>query len=226
MRPSIWWRGRGDPQSSLERREGGGTTTDDRTRCLLHGREPGGLLDREAIDGHGGGLFTGIGPYLDYDTRDNAFYPSCGSFLVLLARTAHETIGSDLDYELYWADLRHYFSIREQQILAFQLTGTQRTGDVPFDDLAHSGGDSPVRRFSASETCRTGGKSSKRGHSRQQAAAGSDSPWSHGRRSTSGSISGQASTGMGSTSSGWRPSDRPAAYPRYRSGSIACFCRI
>lgn len=101
--------------------------------------EPGGLLDRGGLVGHEGGLLTGVGPYAEWDTRDESFYPSTGSLLTALARTHGAWCGSDFAYDVYAFDLRRYVAIRRSHVVALQFVGTHRTGDVPFDDLARLG---------------------------------------------------------------------------------------
>ena len=46
----------------------------DFTRAVVTQKETGGILDRDLVPGSDGGFRVGIGPYLDWDGRDHAFY--------------------------------------------------------------------------------------------------------------------------------------------------------
>jgi outer membrane protein assembly factor BamA len=101
--------------------------------------EEGGLLDQRALAGHAGGLRVGAGPVLDWDSRDNIFYPSRGAWYQCYASFYRGGLGSDFDYDSWTVDLRRYLTLRPLHILAFQVLATGRSGDVPFDQLARMG---------------------------------------------------------------------------------------
>jgi len=95
----------------------------------------GRRLDREAVIGHDGGLTSGFGPMIDWDSRDNAFYPSRGGWHKLYARFHHAVFGSRYDFELYALDLRQYVTLIGEHILAMQILGATTTGEVPYYHL-------------------------------------------------------------------------------------------
>ena len=102
--------------------------------------ERGGLLDRGTIVGSDGGLVSAAGVVTNWDTRDNLFWPSRGSYVQLGASRADGVIGSDFDFTRVTFDARRYLSIGRTRVLAVQGLVTQASGDVPFDRLAQLGG--------------------------------------------------------------------------------------
>jgi len=101
--------------------------------------EEGGLLDRGLLEGHAGGTRAGMGPVLDWDDRDNLFYPSRGGWYQVYAVFHRPRWGSDVDFDAWTVDLRRYHTLRASHILAFQMIATGRSGRVPFDRLARLG---------------------------------------------------------------------------------------
>ena len=101
--------------------------------------ERAGILDQGLVHGHDGGVLSGLGPALEWDSRDHVFHPSRGGWYQLYARVYRSGIGSDLDFEAYWLDLRQYVTARTPHILAFQVWWSKRAGDIPFTDYAAIG---------------------------------------------------------------------------------------
>lgn len=98
-------------------------------------KEAGGILDRDAVPGSDGGLRVGIGPYLDWDSRDHAFCPSSGWWVRLSALSYPAWMGSDFDYDMYTADVRGYRTLRPSHVIAFQFLGMFSRGEVYFDEM-------------------------------------------------------------------------------------------
>ena len=107
----------------------------DFTRAEVAQKETGGILDRDLVPGSDGGFRVGIGPYLDWDGRDHAFYPSRGWWARAYARFYHPWLGGDFGYEAFTLDLRHYRMLRPSHILAFQFLGNFYRGEVYFDEM-------------------------------------------------------------------------------------------
>jgi len=97
--------------------------------------EEGGQLDGGRLTGSDGGVQSGIGPVLSWDTRDGIFYPTRGSWHKFWSWHYREPLGSDFDYDLVALDLRYYHTIRDDHILALNALGIATDGDVPFDEL-------------------------------------------------------------------------------------------
>ena len=73
--------------------------------------EPGKILDSGTITGSEGGLSSGIGLDVTWDTRDNNLYPTGGSLYQFIAAFYGPTLGSDFTFYSYLVDLRQYVSI-------------------------------------------------------------------------------------------------------------------
>ena len=73
-----------------------------------------------------------IAPRLQYDTRDNEFYPRSGLLIDANAAVSREAIGADLDYERYDASLNHYLPLGAKSVLASRVAAQYTSGDTPF----------------------------------------------------------------------------------------------
>ncbi len=98
--------------------------------------EEGGMLDQGTVTGTEKGVISGIGPVIDWDSRDNIFYPTTGSWLLFSCAFYRDWLGSDFVYESYTLDLRKYFSLASDRVLALQLLGVIKSGGIPFNELA------------------------------------------------------------------------------------------
>ncbi len=105
------------------------------------------LLDSNLVRGSTGGTTSGIGVIASYDTRDNIFYPSKGGFHQFSATYYSKAFGSDFDYSKYILDMRRYFSLSPNHILAYQAYIMVEFGYPPFYDLALLGGDRVMRGY-------------------------------------------------------------------------------
>ena len=94
--------------------------------------EEGGTIDQEDLVGAEGGVSSGLGPVITWDTRDNLFAPSKGSWHKAWAWFYGEWMGSDFNYDYYGLDLRHYRSVSKESVLALQGFLALTSGEVPF----------------------------------------------------------------------------------------------
>lgn len=108
--------------------------------------EDGQLMDGN-FTGVEGGFITGIGPGVQFDSRNNVLYPSRGVFAKTEITFYTKALGGEYTYTNYLIDLRKFISIKsEKNILAFQAAGNFTTGDeVPFYKLQKVGGGSRLR---------------------------------------------------------------------------------
>lgn len=94
--------------------------------------EEGGMLAQQDLVGAEGGIQSGMGPVVTWDTRDNLFSPSRGSWHKAWAWLYRESLGSDFDYDYYGLDLRHYRPVSGEGVLALQGFLALTSGGVPF----------------------------------------------------------------------------------------------
>ncbi len=109
--------------------------------------EVDGLLDREDIPGVDGGIVSGVSLLASWDTRDNIFSASGGSFHQLSVGLYGGAIGSDYDFGRYILDLRRYFNVFPNHVLAVQSYLGLETGDPPFRHLFLFGGQDLMRGY-------------------------------------------------------------------------------
>ncbi len=103
---------------------------------ILHSKfleyEPDGLLAAGGITGSTTGYMSGFGVSINWDGRDNIFYPAGGEFIMARGRFYGKGLGSDYSFERYVIDIRKYYSLSDKQAIAFQAVGDFIGGDAPF----------------------------------------------------------------------------------------------
>lgn len=104
------------------------------------------LLAGSQIGGEGG-LTSGLGLVLTYDSRDNIFYPASGGYYEIAAAVFSEILGSDHNYTKTFIDLRRYLKIADDQIVALQVFYNFVGGSTPFYDVPQLGGDNIMRGY-------------------------------------------------------------------------------
>ena len=77
---------------------------------------------------------AGLGAYLEYDTRDMPTNAYSGKYLKVDALFNDESIGSDNTYQNYSLVYNSYHQMRDSLVLAWQLQGCLRGGDIPLWD--------------------------------------------------------------------------------------------
>ncbi len=108
--------------------------------------KPGGLLE-SGVPGNDGGKVSGLGFFFSYDTRDNIFASHSGSLVELKAKTFNGFLGSDHKYTDISLDVRQFLPVFSSHVLAFQAKITTQNGEVPFNSLAHFGGEFNMRGY-------------------------------------------------------------------------------
>jgi hypothetical protein len=73
-----------------------------------------------------------LAPRLQYDTRDNEFYPRSGLLVDATAGFSREAFGADVDYERYDASMNHYQPLGERGVLASRVALQYTSGNTPF----------------------------------------------------------------------------------------------
>lgn len=109
---------------------------------------PGGLFEKENIPGRNGYRVSGLGSSITYDSRNDAFAPSHGTFAQFFFNHFSPIFGSDFTYTNFVVDIRKFIPIKKGQVLALQLYSFNNSGaDIPIRSLATLGGASQMRGF-------------------------------------------------------------------------------
>lgn len=109
--------------------------------------EENGLIATGDVLGSEGGVASGAGIVANWDTRNNIFYPSLGSFYQFSATRFSEALGSDYDFNRFNLDIRQYFPLSSSQILAIQGYVNIITGKPTFQLLSLFGGERLMRGY-------------------------------------------------------------------------------
>ena len=88
---------------------------------------------------------AGVGLNLDYDSRDLPTNAYQGRFMELKALTSHQTNAEDDSYQSYHARFRSYHPLKDSLVLAWEVNGCARGGEIPLWDTCRLG----LRGFSA-----------------------------------------------------------------------------
>ncbi len=105
------------------------------------------LLNINGTTGNDGGMSSGLGPVVHFDTRDNINFPSKGHFYNVSLLFYQSFLGSDFKYNSITLDLRKYHSFFADHIIAFQGYFKFTNGSVPFNKLALIGGSRIFRGY-------------------------------------------------------------------------------
>ena len=105
------------------------------------------FITGDSVVGSNGGLSSGFGLVWVWDHRDHAFFPEHGIYYQVEAVWNASVFGSDFGYGRYEVDLRNYFRLGPEQVIAVQLFGSFASGDAPFYDLPMMGGGSIMRGY-------------------------------------------------------------------------------
>ena len=112
------------------------------------GADSGKQLSTGIITGSKGGFVSGIGPAINFDTRDNIFSPSRGFFIDAGALFYGKALGSNFNFNRYTLDGSVYFAAKNKNVWAFNLFADFVNGSaVPFSQLALLGGNKKMRGY-------------------------------------------------------------------------------
>lgn len=105
------------------------------------------FLVKNNVYGVNGGNDLGIGVAGAYDTRDNRYNSMKGSYVLFTSALYSKSFGSAYDYARYELDARKFVTPWYKHTIAFQVTTTYATGEVPFYNLALMGGENQMRGY-------------------------------------------------------------------------------
>lgn len=108
---------------------------------------PKGLLASGEVMGSSGGKLSSLGLILNWDNRDNIFFPRSGNYFQLTANFNSPTFGSDFKFTTVKLDLRKYFSVLKSHVFAVQAILQSVTGEPTFRHMSEIGGDVIMRGY-------------------------------------------------------------------------------
>jgi outer membrane protein assembly factor BamA len=108
--------------------------------------EEGGLVAAGDVLGSRGGAVSQLIAGGAWDTRDNLFAPTTGSFAHASVAHSDDAFGADHRFTRYTGDARRYWRLG-RGVLAGQAYVEATTGNVPFDQLALVGSGSVMRGY-------------------------------------------------------------------------------
>lgn len=105
------------------------------------------FLTSNVVLGSEGGISSGLGIKLVWDSRDYVYLPTNGGYYIFSVVYYKKTFGSDFEFNDYLIDLRRYFRLVPDHILTFQLYGNFARGYPPFYEMPRLGGDVTMRGY-------------------------------------------------------------------------------
>jgi outer membrane protein assembly factor BamA len=112
----------------------------------VYSKDPGDIL-KGLVTGSNGGLASGPGYALTWDSRDLVLTPTKGSFVNFSAFYYDKAFGSQYHFNNYSLDARKFIAIREKTTLAMQFYSEFNFGDPPFRMLALVGNNELMRGY-------------------------------------------------------------------------------
>lgn len=109
--------------------------------------EPGGLLDSQTYRGLERSAVAGTGALLEIDLRDRRFAPRRGIYYQAFGLFFDEELGSEHDFNNYSVDLRHYYALAGDHVLATQFFAYAAKGRPPIWRYASLGGRNHTRGY-------------------------------------------------------------------------------
>lgn len=113
----------------------------------IYKKEAGGLLASGQVLGHQGQKISGLGLVVNFDSRDNIFQPTLGSFHQASFISYQSFLGSQFTFSQYQLDFRKYLEIINNHILAIQAWYSLTAGQAPFQQISLIGGSDVMRGY-------------------------------------------------------------------------------
>lgn len=108
----------------------------------------GGLFDNSDFSGKHPYQVSGFGVSISYDTRNSAFWPSKGTYLLSQFTDFRKQFLSSYDLYKWITDIRYFKKITRGQIVAIQFYNYETYGNaIPLKELAAFGGPNNMRGF-------------------------------------------------------------------------------
>ena len=110
-------------------------------------RDEGGTLAAGGVPGSQGGTTAGAGFIVNWDSRDNVFYPRSGNYFQVKTIFHGGFLGSDHTFSLLDVDLRKYLTLPYRSVLALQTVLQTYGGTAPLYRMSRLGGDATMRGY-------------------------------------------------------------------------------
>lgn len=112
------------------------------------GKPPGtSIFDTQNVNGRYGSLVSGLGLVALWDGRDNAFSPSKGLYFSYYINNYSRLLGSDYNFVFHSVDIRKYYTVTKNQVLAFQFMFNANVGTVPVRSMSNIGSNTIMRGY-------------------------------------------------------------------------------
>jgi len=105
------------------------------------------LFDVQNVNGRQGSFVSGLGFVALWDGRDNTFSPTKGFYLSYSITDFTKALGSKFNFTGQTVDIRKYFSLSQNQVLAFQFVLVANNGTVPVRSMANIGNNTIMRGY-------------------------------------------------------------------------------
>jgi outer membrane protein assembly factor BamA len=109
--------------------------------------EAGGELESGNVPGYQGGVTNAMGWDIRIDSRNNVYGPTQGHYLRGSMLFYDRAFLSDFEYNHLELDLRKYFNLGSNHVLAIQSYSEFNFGTVPFNRMAQLGGHRIMRGY-------------------------------------------------------------------------------
>jgi outer membrane protein assembly factor BamA len=105
------------------------------------------IFDKETIVGRNGGIVSGPGTTVTWDSRNHAFAPTSGFYVQFYVGVYRKALGSRFDFAVRNLDVRKYIALSPTMVLAFQANLISTSGSVPIRQLTNIGSNSYMRGY-------------------------------------------------------------------------------
>jgi outer membrane protein assembly factor BamA len=105
------------------------------------------FLINDEVLGSDGGISSGLGLKLAWDSRDYIYLPTEGGYYIFSVVYYGALLGSDFTFNDYLVDLRRYFKLAEGHVFTLQVYGNFVGGDPPFYEMPRLGGSVTMRGY-------------------------------------------------------------------------------
>lgn len=92
-----------------------------------------------------------LGPAVEFDTRDDSFYPTTGTYAKGNLNFSSPTVGSDVSFRQLQLSWNRYWQYATNTVFAARVSGCAVGGDVPFTSLCMFGSSNDLRGYATGQ---------------------------------------------------------------------------